>query len=399
MDINNITEFRNRVHSELYENIVPFWVKNTMDKEFGGFYGRISNDLKLIKKARKSLILTARILWTFSALYRIEEKDEYLKMAEHGYRFLLDKFLDRKYGGAFWLVDYEGSVLETKKKIYGQAFSIYALVEYYSAVKDQDALERAIGIFKLIENNNHDDENLGYFEAANRDWSATEEMRLSEVDMNEVKSMNTHLHLMEAYTNLYRVWGDKKLELRLKELIKVFIDHIINPHNNHLQLFFDEFWMPKSDIVSFGHDIEASWLLCETAEVLDDEKLGETIKNVSLKLVEATLRDGFSEKDAIYTEMNGKGKIFKNIQWWQQAESVVGLLNAFKFSQSEKYYKHAYNAWQFIENYFIDKQNGEWFYEINENGLPTESYCKVSEWKGPYHNSRACLEIIKRLSY
>ncbi len=399
MDINNITEFRNRVHSELYENIVPFWVKNTMDKEFGGFYGRISNDLKLIKKARKSLILTARILWTFSALYRIEEKDEYLKMAEHGYRFLLDKFLDRKYGGAFWLVDYEGSVLETKKKIYGQAFSIYALVEYYSAVKDQDALERAIGIFKLIENNNHDDENLGYFEAANRDWSATEEMRLSEVDMNEVKSMNTHLHLMEAYTNLYRVWGDKKLELRLKELIKVFIDHIINPHNNHLQLFFDEFWMPKSDIVSFGHDIEASWLLCETAEVLDDEKLGETIKNVSLKLVEATLRDGFSEKDAIYTEMNGKGKIFKNIQWWQQAESIVGLLNAFKFSQSEKYYKYAYNAWQFIENYFIDKQNGEWFYEINENGLPTESYCKVSEWKGPYHNSRACLEIIKRLSY
>jgi len=399
MEINNITEFRNRVHSELYENIVPFWVKNTMDKEFGGFYGRISNDLKLIKKARKSLILTARILWTFSALYRIEEKDEYLKMAEHGYRFLLDKFLDRKYGGAFWLVDYEGSVLETKKKIYGQAFSIYALVEYYSAVKDQDALERAITIFKLIEENNHDNENLGYFEAANRDWSATEEMRLSEVDMNEVKSMNTHLHLMEAYTNLYRVWGDKTLKLRLKELIKVFLDHIINPHNFHLQLFFDEFWKPKSDIVSFGHDIEASWLLCETADVLDDEKLGVTIKNAALKLVDAALRDGFSEKNAIYTEMNGKGEIFKNIQWWQQAESVVGLLNAFKISQSEKYYMLALNAWKFVENYFIDKNNGEWFYEINEDDLPTETYCKVSEWKGPYHNTRACLEIIKRLSY
>ena len=396
MGNNTTAQFKESVQRELFENIVPFWVKHTRDNVHGGFYGRINNNLQIYKKADKSLILTVRVLWTFSALQRLKEDDDYLQMAEHAYRFLSEKFLDRKYGGAFWLVDYQGRVLETKKKIYGQAFTIYALAEYYSAFNRQQALEQAVNIYNLIEANNHDNANLGYFEAANRDWTETEEMRLSEVDMNEVKSMNTHLHLMEAYTNLYRVWPDKKLKQRLKELIEVFTKHIIDNKKYHLQLFFNEFWHVKSDIVSFGHDIEASWLLCETADVLENDQLKKSVENNALKMVDAVIKDGFNENDAIYVEMNGKGEIFKKIQWWQQAEAVVGLLNAFKISRDEKYYNHARNAWSFIEKAFADKKNGEWFYELDEDGRPTESYCKVSEWKGPYHNSRACMEILKR---
>ncbi len=399
MKNDRINDFRESVHRELNKNIIPFWINYSVDESFGGFYGRIDNDLKIFKKARKSLILTARVLWTFSALYRIEKNNDYLKIAEHGYRFLNDKLIDRKYGGSFWLVDYEGNVLETKKKIYGQAFSIYALVEYFLATKDEEALKQAVNIFNLIENNNHDTENGGYFEAANRDWSATEEMRLSEVDMNEVKSMNTHLHLMEAYTNLYRVWADARLKSAIRELISIFINHIIDKKKRHLQLFFDEVWGVKSDIISFGHDIEASWLLCESAELLGDKDLLSSVRDAAVKLVDAVIEDGFSDGNAIYIEMNGKGEPFKNIQWWQQAEAVVGLLNAFEISGDEKYFNRAFRAWRFIEKYFVDRKRGEWFYEVNEEKRPTETYYKVSEWKGPYHNSRACMEIMKRLGY
>jgi len=399
MQIKNITEFRKAVYKELYDNIIPFWTRYAMDFEYGGYYGRIKNNLAIEKKARKSLILTARIIWSFSTLYHLDQKEKYLKMAEHGYRFLMDKFFDQKYGGTFWLVDYEGVVLDAKKKIYGQAFTIYALVEYYTATGTREALDNAVMIFNLIEKNNHDKQNFGYFEASNRDWSTTEEMRLSEVDMNEVKSMNTHLHLMEAYSALYRVWKDEKLKIRLEELVSIFLDYIIDMKTYHLKLFFDELWKVKSNTISFGHDIETSWLLCEAADLLDSAKLKTKIEELGIKMVDVTLGEGFSKKNAIYTERNEKGILLKNIQWWQQAEAVVGLLNAFKISGDEKYLIHAQKAWDFIETYFADRKNGEWFYEITEDNLPEPSYNKVSEWKGPYHNIRACLEIIKRLSY
>jgi len=397
MESRDIKNFRERVRKELFGNIVPFWIIHTMDKEFGGFFGRISNDLKVEKEAQKSLILIARIVWTFSALFRFEQKPEYLRMAKHGYDFLIDKFLDNKYGGTYWLVDYEGSVLVALKKIYGQAFSIYAFVEYYSATREQDALDNAIQIYELIEKNNYDKENQGYMEAANRDWSTTEEMRLSEVDMNEVKSMNTHLHLMEAYTSLYRVWKDEGLKAKLEELINVFINHIIDPETLHLKLFFDEVWNVKSKSVSFGHDIEAGWLLCEAVDVLENSVLKEKVHSLILKMADVTLKEGFSEQTAIYTEMDGDGSLDKNIQWWPQSEAVVGLLNAFDVSGHELYLFQAEKAWKFIESNFVDKKFGEWFYEVDNNNSPVKELNKVSEWKGPYHNSRACIEILKRL--
>jgi mannobiose 2-epimerase len=399
MEKKSVKEFSDSVESELSDNIVPFWLMHTRDCRNGGFYGRISNDLVIKKKAHKSLILTARILWTFAALHHFSPWDEYLRMAEHAYASLLKHFFDEEYGGAFWLVDYKGKVINEKKKIYGQAFTIYALSEFYGTTGRVEILDKALEIYRLIEKHNYDRQYKGYFETSNRDWTIAEEMRLSEVDMNEMKSMNTHLHLLEAYTNLYRYWPDPELKKRLKELIDVFISFIIDPQTDHFKLFFDERWNRKSDSISFGHDIEGSWLLCEAAAIVDDEALKEQIKKIAIDMVNATMKEGFSERFGIFAEMNGDGTVFREVHWWQQAEAVVGFINAYQITSDSLFLDWAVKAWKYITDTLVDRTHGEWFYEISEDGKPDNQRYKVSEWKGPYHNGRACLEILKRLSF
>jgi len=381
----------------LFGNIVPFWINHSIDEKNGGFYGRISNELSVEHEAPKSLILNVRILWTFSALYNYDPKAEYLKMANRAYDYLSKHFMDKKYGGAYWLVNFKGKVLNDKKKIYGQAFTVYALSEYYRVTQRKAVLDEAITLFRMIEKHNYDNENFGYFETSNRNWTIAEEMRLSEVDMNEVKSMNTHLHLMEAYTTLYKVWKDKEVGCKLESLINNFLDFVIDPNTLHFKLFFNEFWNVRTNRVSFGHDIEGSWLLYEAAEILGNKGMLEKISKIVLNMVDVTIREGFNTKFSIYTERYSDGSLLTNCHWWQQAEAVVGLVNAYQISGRKEYLECAVKAWDFIEDHFVDKENGEWFYEIKENGTPNQKLQKVSEWKGPYHNGRACLEIIKRL--
>ena len=392
-----LSEFCNKARKELFGNIIPFWLKHSRDQENGGFYGRITNDLRIEKKAPKGLVQTSRILWTFSALYQLSAKDEYLEMAHWAYQFLIDKYFDDQFGGVFWLLDYKGNVVEDKKKIYGQAFTIFALAEYNKVSQNDEALARAFKLFHVIEENNYDDENKGYYETSNRDWSISEDMRLSEIDMNEKKSMNTHLHLMEAYTTLYQVCPHQILEFKLRELIDDFTKFILDPDTKHLILFFDEFWRKKSENISFGHDIEGSWLLCEAAKVLGDKDLIENIDRIALDMVNVTIQEGFSDKFSIYVEKCGDGSLDRSVHWWQQAEAVVGLVNAFQISEGKQYLEWALKCWQFIEDFIIDRSHGEWFYEIKQNCHPDHKRHKVSEWKGPYHNARACMEIVKRL--
>jgi len=397
MENHEIKSFCKKVYTELFTNIIPFWLEHSRDQENGGFYGRISNDLQVDKCASKSVIQITRILWTFSALFQMNSQKEFLEMTNWAYNFLRDKFFDRQFGGVFWLVDYKGNILDDKKKIYGQAFTIYALAEYSKISGNKEVLDHAIEIFQLIEQNNYDQANKGYFEVSNRDWTLSQEMRLSEIDMNEKKSMNTHLHLMEAYTNLYQVWPDQILEFKLRELIDVFLKFIIDPNTKHFKLFFDELWNSKSENVSFGHDIEGSWLLCEAAQVLGDKDLKEKINRITLDMVDATKQEGFSNKFSIYAEKYGNGCLNQSVHWWQQAETIVGLVNAFQISKDRQYLEWALKCWQFIEDFFIDRTHREWFYEITQNGCPDLKQYKVSEWKGPYHNGRACMEILKRL--
>jgi len=393
----SLQNWQRSIAQELKENLLAYWIKHTQDSENGGFYGRISNNNQVHKDAPKSLILNTRILWTFSAAYKKWKNPDYLEIANRAYNYLIHNFIDSKYNGVYWMLDYRGNPVNDKKKSYGQAFFIYSLSEYYKVDKNPKVKDLAINYFKLLLENIYDDENGGYFETCNRNWSLAEDLRLSDKDMNEKKSMNNHLHMLEAFTNLYRIWPDPELEDKLRELIGNFLDYIICPETYHFKLFFNECWNTKSRNISFGHDIEGSWLLCEAAEVLEDRKLLDKIHSISLKMVDATIMEGFTDKGAVYYEKEENGDIVEEIDWWPQAEAVVGLLNAFQISQDNKYLDLATKAWNFIDKYIKNKKYGEWFYKVKPDGEPCQEKNKVSEWKGPYHGGRACMESIERL--
>jgi len=395
MDKTELLRFREAVEEER-ERILSFWPDNTIDEENGGFFGEMTNDLIVNEKAPKGLILNTRILWTYSLAYRKLAKREYLKMIKRAYDYLVKYFLDKEFGGMYWLLDYQGNPLDTKKQIYGEAFAIYALSEFYQATGEEKALKTAVDIFRLIEKYSYDQENKGYIEACNQDWSLKEDMSLSAKDMNEKKSMNTHLHILEAYTNLYRVWNDEELERKLKELIEVTIEHIVDNNSFHFILFFDEYWNHKSELVSYGHDIEGSWLLHEAAEVIGDKELLKRVKDISIKMAEAVYSEGLDEDGSIYYERKGN-KLDTDRHWWPQAENLVGFLNTYQLTGNEKYLKTAAATWQYIEKNIIDREYGEWFAVLNESGEPYPEKLKVESWKSPYHNARACFEVVSRL--
>ena len=295
-------------------------------------------------------------------------------------------------------MDFRGRPLDNKKKIYGQAFYIYALAEYYQAFENPLALERAKGMFDLIETYSRDQTYGGYIEVCNRDWSMADDLRLSDKDMDEKKSMNNHLHLLEAYTNLYRIQPESRLRECLTELIDIFDQRIADPDTGHLNHFFDDTWQPKSDNYTFGHDIEASWLLCEAAEVLEDPDLTSRARRLALQLARVTLAEGLDDDGGLCYEGRAGQVTDPDRQWWPQAESVVGFLNAHMLSGDDSFLEAAKKAWAFIEEHFVDRKHGEWFWRIDTTGRPDPTEPKVSQWKGPYHNVRASLETIRRLA-
>jgi len=398
MSSETLQQFSMAVRQELENNIVPFWLGRSMDSEHGGFIGQMSSDGTIDPVAPKGLILNTRILWTFSALYRSNPDPRYLQMAQRAYDYLQAHFWDRSYGGAFWLLDFQGNTVDDKKKIYGQVFYIYALAEFCRAFKNPSALDRAMETFELIETHSRDHIYGGYIEVCNRNWSMSEDLRLSEKDMDEKKSMNNHLHLLEAYTNLYRIRPDSRLRQSLIELIDIFEQRIMNPATGHLNHFFDESWQSKSDNYTFGHDIEASWLLCEAAETLKNPKVTSAALRMALQLARVTLNEGLDGDGGLCYEGRAGKVTDQNRQWWPQAESVVGFLNAYELSGEQEFLEAAKKAWAYIERHFVDTEHGDWFWRIYPDGSFDPAEPKVSQWKGPYHNVRACLEIIKRLT-
>lgn len=388
--------------AELHNNILPFWIEHTVDQEHGGFYGKITNDLVVDTEAPRGALLTARILWTFSAAYRRYPKQAYLNMAHWAYYDLVKRFWDREYGGFVWSISPDGVVIGSRKHIYVQAFGIYALAEYYAATGTEAALTTAKHVFELIEMHSHDSENLGYLEAFERDWQPGTELQLGEGDMAATKSMNTHLHIMEAFTNLMRVWPNPTLKARQTELMQIIMTRIINLETARMTLFFDEAWMPLSREISYGHDIEASWLLIESTEVLGDAELDAQARELSVRMAEAVMARGLDPDGAVVYEWGPEGWVDDTKQWWPQAEAAVGFLNAYQLSKQPCFLKASLRAWDFIEAYLIDREYGEWIRYVTRNRQrPAETgeddEAKVSFWKCPYHNGRACLELTRRL--
>lgn len=396
--VTELESWRKEIEADLTDNILPFWIKHAPDRERGGFIGAIDNDLTRHPEADKGLVLHARILWTYAAAYRIYRKPVYKEMADEAYRYLLMNFRDAEYGGYYWMLSCNGEPVQTKKQVYGQAFVIYALSEYVRAEPNEKALEEAVFLFHLLEKHSHDPVYRGYVEAFGRDWRETGDFSLSTKDLNEKKSMNTHLHVMEAYTNLFRVWQSDLLRERLGELIDVTLDHILDESKEHFRLFFTETWDVRSTDISYGHDIEGSWLLVEAAEALGDPERLKQAEDAAIRMADAVLAEGLDEDGGLINEAGPDGWTETNKDWWPQAEAVVGWLNAYQLTGKADYLEAAKRVWRFIDRHIIDKENGEWFWGVDRSGHTQADRKKVDPWKCPYHNARMGFEATERLA-
>jgi mannobiose 2-epimerase len=377
-------------------SILSFWRKEATDKVNGGFVGEMSNDLKVLPLAAKGGVLNARILWTFSSAAQFTGKKKDKESARMAYRYFVDHFTDHEYGGTYWTITPDGKPLETRKQIYAQAFSIYGLTEYAKLTDKHEPIELAMELFNFIEKYGFDPKNNGYLEAFNRQWKLHQDQRLSAIDLNEKKSMNTHLHVIEAYANLYKYTLNPVLKERVENLLQLFSTNIINSNTHHFNLFFDEQWNVKSNKVSFGHDIEGSWLLLEAAEAIKSEKWIKKMKIHSIEMAQAAL-DGIDADGGLKYEYVPGSSDKGEKEWWTIAEAVVGFFNAYQLSGNSIYLEKSLGMWDYLRKYFIDDKNGEWFYRIDKNHTPVPSYAKVSLWKCPYHNSRMCMEMIRRI--
>ena len=410
----------------LQNNILRFWLEKMQDRENGGFYGRIDGQGVLHPDAEKGAILNARILWSFSAAYRVLGKQEYLDTATRAKDYIIDHFIDKEYGGVYWSLDYKGNPLDTKKQFYAIGFVIYGMSEYARATGDREALECALQLFDCIEEHAFDREHNGYIEACTREWGEIADMRLSELDANYPKSQNTHLHIIEPYTNLLRAIRELQatqscdyvpvlgsvlptgiavpdsslltLHSSLKNLIDIFTDKILNPETHHLDLFFDMDWTRGAGhLESYGHDIECSWLLHEATLVLGDEEVLKKVEPI-VQMVAKASEKGLRPDGSMIHEANlDTGRVDDDLHWWVQAENVVGWYNVYQYFGDEAALDKAVRCWEYIKTQLIDYENGEWFWSRHSDGTLNTVDDKAGFWKCPYHNSRMCLEIMERV--
>ena len=409
-----VEKMRSEMQDVLQRNILPFWLRRMVDQERGGFYGRIDGQGVLHPEAEKGAILNARILWSFSAAYRVLGNQEYLDAATRAKDYIIEHFIDAEFGGVYWSVDCEGRPLDAKKQFYAIGFAIYGLSEYARATGDREALDYALQLYECIEQHAFDPVNNGYIEACTREWGEIADMRLSELDANYPKSQNTHLHIIEPYTNLYRCLKEQgargkeqeargkeqemcKLESSLRNLIHIFTDYILNPETHHLDLFFEKDWTRGAGhLESYGHDIECSWLLHEAALVLGDPEVLARVEPIVRMVADASAKGLRPDGSMIHEANLDTGHVDDDLHWWVQAENVVGWYNIYQHFGDEDALQKALRCWDYIKRQLIDWDGGEWFWSRHPDGTLNTIDDKAGFWKCPYHNSRMCLEIIER---
>ncbi|TDO71469.1 mannobiose 2-epimerase [Flavobacterium chryseum] len=393
--MSKLKQLKTELSAEL-DSILDYWSKNAIDTKNNGFIGQIDSNENIVGNAEKGSVLNARILWSFSSSYQITKNEEHKKIAKRAFEFLSEYFYDSEFGGLFWSINADTTPKDTKNQIYALAFAIYGLSEYYVISKDEKALAIAINLYLRIQKYSYDPVNKGYLEAFTRDWQPIEDLRLSDKDANEKKTMNTHLHIVEAYANLYKVWKDKTLQKNIIELLQTIEKHFINTQTGHLRLFFDENWIEKPDVISYGHDIEAAWLLLHCAEIAGDETLIINYKKYAVQMAEVT-KEGLDIDGGLWYEFDPeKNELIAEKHWWVQAEALIGFYNAYQLTEKESYLEIVLKNWDFIKKHILDTKNGEWFWGIYKDDSLIEKD-KAGFWKCPYHNSRACLELINRI--
>lgn len=382
------------VKAHLLNDIIPFW-KNLRDDEFGGYYGYMDYDLKVDKKAVKGCILNSRITWFFANAYTLLKDESLLDEAKHGFAFMKDHCMDKENGGIFWSMKYDGTPEDTTKHTYNQAFSIYALSSYYEASGDEEALAMAKELFHIIETKCTDE--IGYKEAFDKEFHEVENDKLSENGVIAEKTMNTLLHVFEAYTELYRVAKLPEVKKRLEWIMDTFADKVYNPKLHRQEVFFDRNMNTILDLHSYGHDIETAWLMDRGVEVLGEKKYEEKMTPITKDLTAEIYKVAF-DGHSLANECE-KGVVNVHRIWWVQAETVIGFLNGWQKDPSKtEYLEAAKSEWQFIKDHVMDKRQGsEWFWEVDPSGKPYEGRPIVEPWKCPYHNGRMCFEVIRRL--
>lgn len=421
----DIETMKQEMQDVVENNILHFWINKMVDHENGGFYGRMDGKEVLHPEAEKGAILNARILWSFSAAYRVLKKPEYLKMATYAKDYFITHFLDEEYGGVYWSLDYKGNPLNTRKQFYAIGFALYGMSEYARATGDREALECALQLFDCIEGHALDHQYNGYIEACTREWGTIADMRLSELDANYPKSQNTHLHIIEPYANLLRCLKEFhnaascsyvpaigavlpvevtvpqetvcRVEAALRNIISIFTDRILNPETHHLDLFFEMDWTRGAGhLESYGHDIECSWLMHEAALVLGDKDVLEKMEPIVQAVAKASEKGLRPDGSMIHEANLDTGHVDDDLHWWVQAENVVGWMNIYQHFNDQQALQHAERCWQYIKDNLIDYENGEWHWSRHPDGSLNTVDDKAGFWKCPYHNSRMCLEVIER---
>jgi mannobiose 2-epimerase len=381
---------------QLNEVILPFWTSHVIDHSQGGFIGQIDHDGREKTGQSKGIVLNARILWTFSAIYRYHRDPLYLELATRAYRYIEDHFKDPVHAGYVWSLHPDKRIHNDKKQVYAQAFVIYAMTEFAAASGNKEALETAFSLVRLIEDKSFDRVRNGYMEAFSREWGEIADLRLSDLDMNEKKTTNTHLHIIEAYTRLYAFQPESFLKERILNLLHLFTDIIVQD-DHHLGLFYDDAWNLKSDDISFGHDIEAAWLLYEAALASGEKQAIERMSVLSVDMATAVLPAINKEGGLIHEGNRHDAPVSGELEWWAQAEAIVGFIHCYRITGDEAWLDRAVAVSRYIEEYFIDHEHGEWYYRVDAAGSPITSYEKAGFWKCPYHTARMCLEILRRL--
>ena len=386
--------FVKEIERHLKEDMIPFWEK-LMDTKYGGYYGYMDHQLEIDRKYEKGCILNSRILWFFSSAYKLLGEENLKENADHAYRFLKEHCKDKTYGGIYWSLTYDGKEKDSSKHTYNQAFAIYALSAYYDAAGEGEALDLAFLLFNLIEEKCRDEG--GYLEAFDRKFHPMDNEKLSENGVMAQRTMNTLLHLLEAYTELYRVSRHEEVAVQIRYMLDLFEQKVYNREKGRQEVFFDGEWNSLIDLYSYGHDIETSWLVDRALEVLGDERYTERIRPITKEITKNIYERAFWGNSLPNESENGVDDTTR--VWWVQAEAVVGFVNGYEKSPEKTIYlKAAEKIWEYICQNIIDKRSGsEWFWAVDENGVPLDKPI-VEPWKCPYHNGRMCMEIIRRLS-